>query len=114
MYDPYGGELGAAFLLPDGRAFFLGAVGHTVFYAPSGNANPGVWTRGPDIPNAQGTPDAPAAMMPNGKILCAVSPVPTSANHFPTPTSFYEFDSVSNSFAAVNGPTGPTWAPVAF
>jgi len=61
------------------------------------------------IPNSQGTPDAPAAMMVNGKIICAVSPVPTSADHFPSPTSFYEFDPVANAFTQVNGPTGPTY-----
>jgi hypothetical protein len=48
-------------------------------------------------------------MMVDGKILCAVSPVPTSANHFPSPTSFYEFDPVANSFTQVNGPTGSTY-----
>ena len=45
---------------------------------PSGTASPGTWAAGPDIPSAKGTPDAPAAMMVNGKILCAVSPVPTA------------------------------------
>ena len=89
LYDSFGFELGAAFLLPDGRAFFLGATGNTALYTPSGNTNMGVWQAGPVMPNGQGTPDAPAAMMVNGKILCAVSPVPTSANHFPSPTSFY-------------------------
>lgn len=108
MYDPYGGELGAAFLLPDGRAFFLGATGNTVFYTPSGNTSPGSWQAGPVIPNSQATPDAPAAMMVNGKILCAVSPLPTSANHFPAPTSFYEFDPVANAFTQISGPTGST------
>lgn len=109
LYDSFGFELGAAFLLPDGRAFFLGATGNTALYTPSGNTNMGVWQAGPVMPNGQGTPDAPAAMMVNGKILCAVSPVPTSANHFPDPTSFYEYDSVANSFAQVSGPTGLTY-----
>jgi hypothetical protein len=106
MYDPFGFELGAAFLLPDGRAFFMGATGHTVIYTPSGNNSPGTWIQGPDIPNSQATPDAAAAMMNNGKILCAVSPLPTSSNHFPSPTSFYEYDYEANSFAQVNAPNG--------
>jgi hypothetical protein len=109
LYDPYGSELGAAFLLPDGRAFFLGSTGNTAFYTPSGGNSPGTWLAGPVIPNSQGTPDAPAAMMVNGIILCAVSPVPTSSNHFPSPTSFYEFNPVANSFTQVNGPTGSTY-----
>ena len=109
LYDPYGGEMGAGFLLPDGRAFYLGASGHTALYTPSGNTNHGVWVQGPDIPNAQGTPDAGAAMMVNGKILCAVSPLPVSTNHFPSPTSFYEYDYTvgpTGSFTQVASPTG--------
>jgi Concanavalin A-like lectin/glucanases superfamily/Kelch motif len=108
LYDSFGSEMGAGFLLPDGRAFFLGSTGHTALYTPAGTTSPGTWTAGPNIPNNQGTPDAPAAMMFNGKILCAVSPVPTSTNHFPSPTSFYEYDPVSNSFTSVSGPTGAT------
>ncbi|MGZ4987734.1 MAG: BACON domain-containing protein, partial [Limisphaerales bacterium] len=108
LYDSFGSELGAGFLLPDGRVFYLGATGHTAYYTPTGTTSPGTWVAGPDIPNAQGTPDAAAAMMVNGKILCAVSPVPTSANHFPSPTSFYEFDYVTDSFTSINAPTGAT------
>jgi hypothetical protein len=108
MYDPYGFELGAAILLPSGQSFWLGSTGHTVLYTPTGTASPGVWTQGPDIPGNHGTPDAPAAMMVNGKILCSVSPIPTSGDHFPSPTSFYEYDPVANSFASVTGPNGAT------
>jgi subtilisin-like proprotein convertase family protein len=108
LYDSFGFELGAALLLPSGKAFYLGSTGHTAFYQPSGTTSPGTWTAGPDIPNAQGTPDAPAAMMVNGKILCVTSPVPTNNNHFPSPTSFYEYDPVANSFTQVNGPSGLT------
>jgi hypothetical protein len=106
LYDPFGMELGAALLLPSGKTFNLGSTGHTALYTPSGTTAPGTWTAGPDIPNSQGTPDAPAAMMVNGKILCAVSPVPTSANHFPTPTKFVEYDPVANAFTSVNAPVG--------
>lgn len=106
LYDPYGDETGAAFLLPDGRGFFIGAMGHTAYYTPSGNTSNGTWTVGPDIPNNTGTPDAGAAMMINGKIIMAVSPVPTSANHFPSPTTFYEFDYLTNSFSSVSAPDG--------
>jgi hypothetical protein len=109
LYDPFGFELGAAFLLPDGRAFFLGATGNTALYTPSGGTGMGVWQAGPVIPDAQATPDAPAAMMANGKILCAVSPLPTSGVHFPAPTSFYEYDSALNGFTQVGGPIGLTY-----
>jgi hypothetical protein len=104
LYDSSLGELGAGLLLPSGKAFFLGSTGHTALYTPSGNSNPGVWTAGPDISNGQGTPDAPAAMMVNGVILCAVGPAAT----YNGPTSFYEYDPNANSFTQVSGPTGTT------
>jgi len=107
VYDPYLFEEGASFLLPNGKVIYLGSTGHTALYTPTGTTNAGAWTAGPDIPNSQGTPDAPAAMMVNGVILCAVSPVPTT-NTFTTPTSFYEYDPVANAFTQVNGPTGST------
>ncbi len=108
LYDSFGSELGAALLLPNGNAFFLGATGHTAIYTPSGTTLSGTWIAGPDIPGARGTPDAPAAMMVTGNILCAVSPVPTSADHFPPPTTFLEYDYVANTFTEVGGPNGPT------
>jgi hypothetical protein len=109
LYDPFGSELGAAFLLPNGKAFVLGATGNTALYTPSGSTSPGVWAAGPVIPNSQATPDAPAAMLVNGNILCAVSPLPTSGSHFPSPTSFYEYNPFANSFTRVSGPTGLTF-----
>jgi predicted outer membrane repeat protein len=106
LYDPFGFELGGALLLPNGKAFFLGSTGKTAIYTPTGTTSPGTWVAGPDIPGSHGTPDAPAAMMVTGKILCAVSPLPTSGNHFPSPTTFYEYDYVTNSFSSVAAPTG--------
>jgi hypothetical protein len=106
LYDAFGDEAGGAVLLPDGRAFFLGSSGHTAYYTPSGSASPGTWAAGPDIPSGKGTPDAPAAMMVNGKILCAVSPIPTNANHFPSPTTFYEFDYLTNTYTSIPAPNG--------
>lgn len=110
LYSPVGGEMGPAFLLPDGRAFFLGGSGHTAYYTPSGNTSMGTWTIGPDIPNGLTPADAPAAMMVNGKILCAVAPAPYSDSNgktqFPTPTSFYEFDPVANTFTQTTSPGG--------
>ena len=108
LYDPYGFETGGGFMLPNGKAFFLGSLSHTAIYTPTGNNSPGTWAAGPDIPGPSGTPDAPAVMLPNGKILCAVSPVPTSASHFPAPVTFYEYDYISNTFTSVPTPTGGT------
>jgi hypothetical protein len=115
IYDIYNGEQGPGLLLPDGRAFFLGANGFSVLYTPSGGTNQGRWTRGPVIPDAdgipQGTPDAPGAMMINGKALCAVSPRPQHQGDYPPPTSFFEYDysiGTTGAFTRVSGPTGLT------
>jgi hypothetical protein len=105
LYDT-NGELGAGLLLSDGRALFLGGTGHTALYTPTGTTNAGSWTSGPDLPDAQGTSDAPAAMLVNGRILCATGPAQT----FDPPVRFYEYDPGSNAFSQVNGPTGsPTY-----
>ena len=106
LYDPFGSELGGALIFPDGRAFFLGAIGHTAIYTPTGTTDPGTWVAGADIPSGKGTPDAPAASLVTGAILCAVSPKPTSGNHFPTPTTFYEYDWVTNTFLPEPAPVG--------
>jgi hypothetical protein len=108
-------EIGPAFMLPNGKAFFLGGSGHTAIYTPSGATNAGRWDVGPDIPNGLSAADAPAAMMPNGKILCAVAGLPSGDSSgnpsFPAPTSFYEYDYLNGSygnFIQVTGPTGVT------
>ncbi|HZR21838.1 MAG TPA: hypothetical protein VFE51_31435 [Verrucomicrobiae bacterium] len=98
-------EMGAGFLLPDRRVVFFGGNGHTALYtqSPKGGTNQGSWVRGPDIPNGLAVSDAPAAMMPNGRILILVG-VPHQAGSLP-PTSFYEFDytgQTMNSDGTVN------------
>ena len=99
-------ETGAAFLLPDGRTFFIGAPGTTAYYTPSGTTSPGTWQAGPTIPNGYGSPDAAAAMMVNGKIICAFSPIGTASNAYPAPTKFYEFDYLNNAFTLISAPGG--------
>jgi hypothetical protein len=106
LYDPFGSELGGALLLPNGKAMFLGSTGQTAQYTPTLTTSPGVWTASAPIPSAKGTPDAPCAMLATGNILCAVSPVPTSGNHFPTPTTFYEYDYTTNTFTPQPAPNG--------
>jgi hypothetical protein len=100
LYDS-GDELGPAFLLANGKAFFIGASGKTALYTPSGTSLPGKWAAGPVFPNGLGAPDAPAAMMANGRILCAVV---SDSTGWPPPTEFFEYDSVSNSLELVEGP----------
>ncbi|PWU21377.1 MAG: hypothetical protein C5B50_01845 [Verrucomicrobia bacterium] len=109
-----GGEIGPALLLPNGKAFFLGGTSHTALYIPSGSTNPGTWMAGPDIWHGLSAADAPAAMMVNGKILCAVADPPyvqSGQAVFPSPTSFVEYDPDANSFSPVSGPPGDATGP---
>ena len=110
LYDAKLGETGASILLPNGKIFFLGDSVYTAIYTPSGSANPGSWTIGPQMPlvNINGSsvqlacPDAPAAMMPNGKILCSFS----HAGTYNDTAWFYEYDYLTNVFTPVNTPDG--------
>jgi hypothetical protein len=99
LFDVNDGEVGAGFLLPDGRAFFLGGSGLCLYYTPTGNTNKGAWGPVTNIPNGLVTEDAPAAMMSNGKILCAVT---IATNH--STNYFFEFDPVAGTFQQTSGP----------
>ena len=117
-------EVGGAFMLADGRAFWLGGSGYTAFYTPSGNTNMGSWAPGPNMPFYSGTiygysssntlvgssytgllsaQDTPAAMMNNGKILCNFAP---NTDH--SEVWFYEYDPSVNNFVAAPCPTNTT------
>ncbi len=104
LYDAYGSEAGGAFLLPNGKAFFIGSRPTSAYYTPTGTITPGTWAAGPVIPNSLGAPDAASAMMVNGKILMALSPQPYAANHFPDSTFFWEFDYTTNTYTNVSAP----------
>jgi hypothetical protein len=109
LFDPFGAEEGPPFLLPNGKAFFLGGSGHTAIYTPSGTTNAGSWIAGPDIPSGRAMPDAGACMMVNGIILCATTAAPVSGNEFATNIFFYEYNyatGATGAFTQVNGPTG--------
>ncbi len=106
LFDPYGFETGASFLLPDGRSWFLGATSKTAYYAPSGSTANGTWTVGPPVPDSMGAPDAAAAMMVNGKILCALSHTPTFDSVFHHRMRFSEFDYNTNTFSYISAPAG--------
>ena len=86
-------ELGPAVLRPDGTVFATGAIGHnSVYTPPTDMRQPGTWTPAPDFPNITGQgqldiADGPAALLPNGNVLCAASP-----GIFNIPTHFFEFN----------------------
>ena len=99
----YGGELGAAFALPNGKVFQIGATTNTATYTPGSTlTSAGTWTAGLGIPGGLGAVDAPAAMLVNGKILCDLGPV----DGFNGPCSFLEYDYTSDTFTQVSAPGG--------
>jgi len=110
-----GAELGGGFLLPNGKVFYIGGSTNTAIYTPGATpSSAGTWIAGPPMvfdTNQLGAVDAPAAMMVNGRILCAIGPV----GGFNSPTYFYEYDYLSNAFTAVNAPGGgSTYGPAPF
>jgi hypothetical protein len=117
-------EVGGAFMLADGRAFWLGGSGFTAFYTPSGDASNGKWKQGPNMPYYSGpdvytdtnnnyeptnysglltTRDTPAAMMINGKIICQLA-----AGPFHNQVWFYEYDPSVTNFVAAPCPSSTT------
>jgi hypothetical protein len=95
-----GSELGPAFLLPDGRALFLGANNNTAYYTPSTDT----WAAGPNISAGLGCDDAPGAIMPNGRIIYAADTF--SPNIFTPPTRVFELDPTTNVQTEVPPPAG--------
>lgn len=105
-------EIGPFLLLPDGRLFAIGATGHTALYTPPPVANQkGSWTDGPTFPTQGGqqliAKDAPGCLLPNGKVLCVVSPAggcSASWQGYCPPTYFYEFDPANSSLTSITNP----------
>ena len=104
LFDPYGSEAGAGFLLPNGKVYFIGSTPTSAYYTPTGTTTAGSWIAGPALPNGWGAPDAASSIMPDGKILMALSPTPTSGDHFPDSTAFFQFDYTTNTYTALSAP----------
>lgn len=101
-------EIGPAILLSNGNLLAIGATGHTAIYTPDTTnlSGPGQWTAGPDFPAGNKiTPlmtaiDAPACLLPNGKVICVAGqtvyePNPKDPNEPPfwsKPTTFFMYD----------------------
>jgi hypothetical protein len=110
-------EIGPALLRPDGTVFASGATGFNDVYDPSN----GLWSSSPSFPTIQVThssgsctisnvteqlkaADAPAALLPDGNVLIAASPVDSQkACGWVPPTEFFEFDGAN--LTQVNEPT---------
>jgi hypothetical protein len=110
------GEIGPAILLPDGRAFCIGATGHTALYTPPAIAsNPGAWAAGHDLPtdtsgnnfnapngDIQTAIDAPAVLLPDGKVLLVGGQTVREVNNGQTqfwsnPSTVFIYDPATNS-----------------
>jgi len=95
LTDPIVSETGAAILRPDGSVFAFGSQGYTSIY----HYRAGVWSAGPRLPKSpQGhqytAQDAPAALLPNGHVLIAVTggAEPKGGGYAGPPAAFFEFD----------------------
>ncbi len=105
LEDPGSEEIGPMILRYDGTVFAMGGngsgAGHTATYHPPANPMaPGTWTVGPDMPGRNDMADAPASILPNGDVLCDMSP-----GIFGPPVSFYEYD--GTQFTQVPNPANP-------
>ena len=103
LFDAYGSEAGAAYLLPDGRSYFIGSTPNCAYYTPSGSTSPGTWAVAPNM-DTLGAPDAASAMMVNGRILMALSHTPVAGDNFPDTTYYYEFNYLSGTYTQVSAP----------
>jgi hypothetical protein len=110
-------EIGPALLLPDGRLFAIGATGATALYTMPSNPNQqGNWAPGPSFPSqiagqTLGAKDAPACLLPNGRVLCVAGPVDGTAGNFSGPTYFFEFDPVTSNLTPIQNPSNNDPAP---
>jgi hypothetical protein len=110
-------EIGPGILMPDGRAFFVGAnASLTSLYSTGASSTAaGSWASGPTIPgqprdtNPLGTKDGPGALMPGGSVLFGAAPVDGSSGNFLSPTRFFEFD--GTAITRVTDPPNPDGPP---
>ena len=82
-------EIGPQVLMPSGKVFAAGATKNTALY----DTSTGTWSAGPAFPTAASgqlsMDDAPASLMPNGRVLLATGPAQNQDVHF------FEFDGTS-------------------
>ena len=102
----FGGELGPAFVLPNGNVFQVGATTNTAIYTSGATVtSAGSWVAGPTMvvgTNLLGAVDAPGAMMVNGNLLLCLGPI----GGFNAPCYFLEYNYITNSFTQVSAPGG--------
>jgi hypothetical protein len=99
-------EIGPQILMYNQKVITFGGttanVAHTALYNTVNNT----WSAGPDLPSSCGPngtspctlADAPATLLPNGKVLFVAS-----AGKFRPPAKFFEYDPVANNYKSVAG-----------
>ncbi len=120
-------DMGPGLLLPfyapfnGPAAMYIGANGSTAFYNPANNTWTTSNTNAFDAPPTYNIPggaantqmasdDGPAAILPNGEALIALSPIGTTggpSNGYPGPTQIYLFNP-----SATTGASGSAFTPV--
>jgi hypothetical protein len=117
LVDTKSDEIGSALALPDGRVFCIGATPNTALYTPPAIANqPGTWAAGPSFPVVvqglvTGAKDAPACLLPNGRVLCVVAPYSPAQGTWGSPLYFYEYDPAANTLTQVSSPSNGGGSP---
>jgi hypothetical protein len=99
-------EVGPVVMRPDGTAVSFSGVTTGTPQTAIYNTNTNSWSVGPSHPSVGGLPytmaDAPAAVLPNGNVLVAMSPSNwTARNSFFTPTHYFELNISNNTFTQV-------------
>ena len=90
-------EVGPAILLYNGSVFAVGATGATAIYMPGPNPSvSGQWQSGLPLPTdingrQLGAKDAPAALLPDGRVIFVAGPVDGQANTYDGPCTFFEY-----------------------
>jgi Kelch motif len=85
-------ELGPAFLLQNGKGFFIGSNGKTALYTPSTNS----WKAGPSMPDGGAAGDIPGAELPDGNVIFAGT--------VPGANALFEYNWQSNSITLLSTP----------
>jgi hypothetical protein len=101
-------ETGPIIVLPGGEAFVIGGPGKTAIYTRGPHAtSPGFWTQGPTFPvDTSVSPnwptltslDAPACLLPSGKVVCLGGTTePDAGDYFSQNPVFLEYDPASSA-----------------
>ncbi len=119
-------EIGPALLLPNGTVFCIGATGNTAIYTPpAAPAGQGTWAAGAALPadtsgnnfnqangNVQTAIDAPAVLLPNGRVLLIAGNTRREVNNgavqfWSNPCTAYTYDPAANATPTQLNPQPP-------